>query len=375
MTIPAPAEPGMPLAEVDTPALIVDLDAFEDNLKRMADALADKSVELRAHAKTHKCPQVALRQIAMGAIGQCCQKVAEAEAMVMGGVPDVLVSNQIVGAPKLKRLAALAREARIGVCVDDADNTDAVSEAAVDFGAELDVLIEIDVGMGRCGVEPDAPALALARHIDRAPNLSFAGLQAYHGRAQHIREFGERRATIEAAAEAAAHAKALIEGDGIECKTITGAGTGTYRFEAASGVYDELQAGSYAFMDGDYARNQDESGGPFQDYRHALFVYATVMSCPTTERAVCDAGLKASSVDCGLPTVVEADLEAEYLGASDEHGLLGLQPSNRPPRIGDKIRLIPGHCDPTVNMYDWYVGVRGGRVETVWPIAARGAIL
>ena len=375
MTTRPPAEVGMALEEVDTPALLVDLDAFEANLEQMAQEVAAAGVRLRPHAKMHKCAVIGLKQMALGAVGLCCQKVSEAEAMVMGGVPDVLVSNQIVGAPKLKRLAALAREARIGVCVDDADNTDAVSEAAVDFGAELDVLIEIDVGMGRCGVEPDAPALALARHIDRAPNLSFAGLQAYHGRAQHIREFGERRATIEAAAEAAAHAKALIEGDGIECKTITGAGTGTYRFEAASGVYDELQAGSYAFMDGDYARNQDESGGPFQDYRHALFVYATVMSCPTTERAVCDAGLKASSVDCGLPTVVEADLEAEYLGASDEHGLLGLQPSNRPPRIGDKIRLIPGHCDPTVNMYDWYVGVRGGRVEAVWPIAARGALL
>lgn len=373
MTIPPPAEIGQPLADVETPALIVDLDAFERNLARMADGARAAGLALRPHAKTHKSARIAGRQIALGAVGVCCQKVGEAEAMVAGGVADVLVSNQIVGARKLRRLAALARRARIGVCVDDAGNVADLDAAAAEAGATLGVLVEIDVGAGRCGVAPGEAALRLADRVATAAHLHFEGLQAYHGRAQHIRSFAERRDAIRRAAGLAAATRDLLRRHGIDCLRITGAGTGSWHFEAESGVYTELQCGSYVFMDADYARNLAEDGRAAPEFEQSLYVLATVMSRPTAERAVLDAGLKALSVDSGLPLLVDTP-EADYVGASDEHGTLRLnRPSNRL-RLGDKVRLIPGHCDPTVNLYDWYVGARGGRVETVWPVDARGAV-
>lgn len=374
MTARPPAEIGMPLEAVDTPALLVDLDALQRNLERMAGAVAGSPVRLRPHAKTHKCPAIALRQVAHGAVGVCCQKVSEAEAMVSGGVPDVLVSNEVVGAPKLRRLAALARDARIAVCADDPGNVAALNEAALAAGVRLPVLVEINAGADRCGVEPGEPALALARQIAGSAGLRFAGIQAYHGSAQHIREFARRRAAIEGAAARAQQTMDLLRRHGLDCEVVTGSGTGTYRFEAASGVFTELQPGSYIFMDADYARNQAEDGGAYRDFEHSLFVYATVMSRPAKDRAVVDAGLKALSVDSGMPWV-EGMGDVEYHRASDEHGTLTLCDPTRALRVGDKLRLIPGHCDPTVNLYDWYVGIRNGRVEALWPITARGAVL
>ena len=373
MTTRPPAEVGMPLEEVDTPALLIELDAYEANLRRLAEEARAAGVNLRPHAKTHKCAVIGRQQMAMGAVGVCCQKVAEAEAMVYGGVSDVLVSNQVVGAPKLRRLASIARQATVAVCADNAENVDQLSEVAQASGIELPVLVEIDVMAARCGVAPGEPALALARTIDKAPGLRFGGIHAYHGRAQHMRSHEERVAAITEASEHCVQTKALLDGDGLPCPVVTGAGTGTYRLEAASDIYTELQCGSYIFMDVDYGRNKDPRGEPFTDFENSLFVYATVMSVPTRDRAVCDAGLKAVAVDCGLPEVV-GDFAVEYVGPSDEHGSLGVRDTNRPLRLGDKIKLIPGHCDPTVNLYDWYVCVRGGVVESVWPIAARGAM-
>jgi len=367
-----PAELGMTLAEVDTPALILDLDAFERNLDRMDASLAGRKIRIRPHAKSHKCPEIALRQIQRGAVGVCCQKVSEAEAMVDGGVTDVLVANEVVGATKLKRLAALAKRARVAVCADDDGNITALDQAARAADIRLDVLVEINVGANRCGVEPGEPALRLAQAIVRSRNLRFAGLQAYHGAAQHQRKVEERRAAIESACARVRQTTELLADARIVCEKVTGAGTGTYLFEAASGVYDELQAGSYIFMDVDYAKNDwTESGVP--RFEHSLFVWSTVMSRPTADRAVVDAGLKASSVDSGMPRV--ADVEGiEYVKASDEHGVLKLGAKARA-AVGDKLKLIPGHCDPTVNLYDHYVCVRNGRVEALWPITARGAVL
>lgn len=374
MTPRPPAEVGMPLEAVDTPALLVDLDALERNLGRLAAAVAGSPVRLRPHAKTHKCPAIALRQLAHGAVGVCCQKVAEAEAMVLGGIPDVLVSNEVVGAPKLRRLAALARQARVAVCADDPTNVADLNEAALAFDVRIPVLVEINVGADRCGVEPGEPALALARQIAASPGLRFAGLQAYHGSAQHVREFARRREAIETAVERTRRSVELLARHGLVSPVVSGGGTGTYQFEAASGVYTELQAGSYIFMDADYARNLGEAGTPSRDFEHSLFVFATVMSRPTKDRAILDAGLKALSVDAGLPWV-EGMPDVEYVRASDEHGKLTLHNPERGLRLGDKVRLIPGHCDPTVNLYDWYVGIRNGRVEVLWPITARGALL
>ncbi len=374
MTTRAPAEVGMPLAEVDTPALLIELPAFERNLRRVPESLVGKRVRVRPHAKTHKCPTIALKQIELGAVGVCCQKVGEAEAMVRGGVRDVLVSNQIVGAAKLNRLASLAKDAKLSVCVDEAKHVDDLEAAAGRFSARLDVLVEVDVGAGRCGVAPGEPALSLAKRIAASPHLRFAGLHAYQGGAQHLRQFAERKAAIERAAALAKETKILIEQNGMRCDWITGAGTGTYMFEAASEVYNELQVGSYIFMDADYARNRAADGEAVSDFEQSLFVWSTVMSRPVPERAVVDAGLKALSVDSGMP-LVHGLAGVEYVRASDEHGNLKISNPQTRLAVGDKVKLVPGHCDPTVNLYDWYVCVRDGVVEALWPITARGAVL
>jgi 3-hydroxy-D-aspartate aldolase len=373
-----PALPGQDFADIDTPSLVIDLDAFERNLKRMADAVAKAGVRLRPHAKTHKSPVIGLKQMALGAVGLCCQKVSEAEAMVLGGVPDVYVSNEVVGARKLDRLAGLARQARVMVAADNDIAVEGLADAARRAGVTLKVLVEIDVGAGRCGVAPGAAAVALAERIAREKHLTFAGLQAYHGSAQHRRTFEERRTAIARATELTALTVDLLRKSGLACETVGGAGTGTFELEAASGVYNELQAGSYIFMDADYARNKKADGERFDTFEHALFVVASVMSVPGDGRAVVDAGLKAFGFDTGPPEIV-GFAGAVYERPSDEHGVLNVAAANARPQLGDRVMLIPGHCDPTVNLHDWYVGVRGlagakPRVESVWPVAARGAL-
>jgi len=368
-----PAEIGMTLDEIDTPSLVIDLDAFERNLRRLGDRVAGSGVAMRPHAKTHKCPVIALKQMELGAVGVCCQKVSEAEALVYGGVKDVLVTNEVVGRQKLTRLTALAHNARIGVCVDDAGQVSALDAAAREAGITLPVYVEINMGGNRCGVEPGEPAVALAQQVTQAPHLAFAGLQAYHGSAQHLRGWEERQHAIGEATKKARKTRDLLARHRIGCPTITGAGTGTFEFEAASGVYTELQCGSYIFMDADYGRNLDRDGAPTKAFEPSLFVWATVMSRPAQDRAIVDAGLKALAFDSGPPLVPD-EPAASYERASDEHGRLGISGATNRLNIGDKVRLIPGHCDPTVNLYDWYVCVRGGRVEQLWPITARGAV-
>jgi D-serine deaminase-like pyridoxal phosphate-dependent protein len=378
MALPPPAVVGIPLAEVDTPALIVDLDAFERNLARMAERTNALGVRLRPHAKTHKSPLIAMKQIAHGAVGVCCQKVSEAEVLVAGGVPDVLVSNEVVGRAKLDRLAALSRAARVALCIDTTALIRDTAEAAERAGVQLGVLVEIDVGGRRCGIAPGAPAAELARLVDREPSLRFAGLQAYYGSAQHKRTLAERQAAIGEAGERVQVTLDALERSGLACETIGGAGTGTFELEGASGLWNELQPGSYLFMDGDYARNLGPDGRPVDSFEHALFLHVTVLSTNGSDRAVIDAGHKAVSNDSGFPDIV-GRAGAVYHRPSDEHGVLDLARCNDRPRVGDKLRLIPGHCDPTVNLHDWYIGVRGlgsadPRVTEIWPVAARGAV-
>ena len=370
MIQPPPAQPGQQEHEVDTPALLLDLDAFEHNLDRMAALLAPTGARLRAHAKTHKSPVIAHQQIRRGAVGQCVQKVGEAEVLAWGGVADILVSNQVVGDAKLARLAALARIARIAVCADDPGNVARIAAAAEAAGVRLRVLVEIDAGMGRCGVQPGPPAVALAQQIAACPHLEFGGLQAYQGSAQHFRSLEQRGAAVGAAVEGVRRTVEQLRQQGLDCAVIGGGGTGTFELEAASGLYTEIQAGSYCFMDADYARN---GGGQSAGFRHALFVLSTVMSAARPGLAVLDAGHKAVAVDSGMPLVWGRE-GVRYTGASDEHGKLEWDPVHAGPVLGEKLRLVPGHCDPTVDRFDWYVGVRGGRVECLWPIAARGAV-
>jgi len=371
MTTTAPATVGMKIAAVDTPALILDLDAFERNVARMADALRGTSVRLRPHAKSHKCAEIALRQMAAGAVGVCCQKVSEAEALVAGGVTNVLISNEVMGASKLDRLAALARRAKLAVCVDAAENVAQLDAAAARAGVRLEVLVELNVGGNRCGVEAGAPALALARAIAASDNLRFAGLQAYHGSVQHVRTVADRREAISHSVERVRSTRELIQNNGIPCETVTGAGTGSYPLELASGAWDELQPGSYIFMDADYNRNEFDAAWP--PFEQSLFVWTTVMSRPAATRAVVDAGLKSVSVDSGLPQVWQHE-GLECVSDSDEHFVFTIGPNAAAPALGDKLLLVPGHCDPTVNLYDWFVCVRGGVVEALWPVSARGAM-
>jgi D-serine deaminase-like pyridoxal phosphate-dependent protein len=377
MTIPPPAQIGAPFSEIDTPALVIDLDALERNLDAMAAAGRRLGVRLRPHAKTHKSPVIAAKQIARGAAGICCQKLAEAEIFVASGIGDVLITNEIVGPQKLERLAHLGRQARIGVCADNAGAVETLAAAAERAGSHIEVLVEIDVGQRRCGVPPGPAAVELAAKIASFPSLSFAGLQAYSGSAQHMRTLEERRAAISSARELTAETVRLLGRAGFECRTVGGGGTGTYELEGASGVWNELQPGSYVFMDADYAKNSWDREGGAPVFEHALFVLAAVMSL-STGWGVADAGHKALSNDSGFPTVF-GKTGVSYEQPSDEHGVLNLGSSPWRPTLGEKLLLIPGHCDPTVNLYDWFVGVRHfgtprACVEALWPVAARGAI-
>jgi 3-hydroxy-D-aspartate aldolase len=368
-----PAEVGMPIEDIATPALIIDLDAFERNVKVMADFIRENGIRHRAHAKTHKSIDIALYQIEQGgACGICCQKVSEAEALVAAGITDVLVSNQVVNPRQIDRLANMARRARVIVCVDDLANVDDLSAAAVKNAVQIECLVEIDCGGGRCGVAWGREAVVLARKIDAAKGLLFSGLQAYQGSAQHLRDYDVRRAKVEAAVKQVNASLEMLNSEGLECGIVGGAGTGTYYFEGTSKVYNELQCGSYIFMDVDYQKILDAEGNCISEFDNSLFVLTSIMSHTKHDVAVCDAGLKALSVDSGLPKVFGRDNLA-YTQCSDEHGVIA-DPDGIL-RLNDKLMLIPGHCDPTCNLFDWYVGVRHGKVESLWPVTARGKSL
>ncbi len=378
------ARVGDALSEVDTPALILDLDAFDRNQARMGESLAQVNkarqakglppISFRPHAKSHKCPDIARQQMAHGAMGICCQKVSEAKIFADAGVGDILISNEVVGEKKIQAIGALAQQVKLTVCVDHLDQARALNQEAIRCGIRLNVLIEMDVGAGRCGIAPGQPCLELAQAMRGLSHLNCLGLQAYHGPAQHMRLKAEREAALAAAIDQVIMTRDLLRDHGIVCEVIAGAGTGSFLIEAMSSIYTEVQPGSYLFMDVDYARNDWALSG-MPHFEHSLFVLSTVMSAPTSNRRVLDAGLKASSVDSGMPRLADHS-EIEFIKASDEHGvLIGPPETIEKVCLGDKLRLIPGHCDPTVNLYNEIIGVRQGRVESIWPIAARGALL
>ena len=363
----------MSIDEIDTPALLVDLDVIERNVLRMRDMVAPSGIRLRPHSKTHKSVDIAHLQLHHGAVGVCCQKMSEAEIMVQGGVTDVLIANEVVGRTKVARVAALARHASVAVCVDDAANIAELMDAAQARGTIVHVLVELNVGANRCGVSSPEEVVGLAREIVAAPALRFGGIHAYQGAAQHLRGYAARQDAIARAVGLAAAARDALHAAGIPCPCITGAGTGSFEFELASGVYTELQAGSYVFMDRDYGLNRGADGGAVGRFDQALFVLSTVVSRVRPDCIVFDAGLKAYSTDAGLPAI-DQHPELVLNRASDEHGCLDIGAERLVCRPGDKIRLIPGHCDPTVNLHDWMVCVRDDRVEAIWPVSARGAV-
>ena len=368
-----PAAPGMAEADIQTPCLILDLDALERNIVKMGDHAKRLGVRHRIHGKMHKSVDVAkLQERLGGSCGVCCQKVSEAEVFVRGGIRDVLVSNQVRDPVKIDRLARLPKlGARTIVCVDDLANLADLSAAAVRHGTTIECLVEIDCGAGRCGVQAGEPVVRLARAIAAAPGLKFSGIQAYQGAMQHLDKYEDRKAKLDIAIEMVQRSVDMLKAEGIACDIVGGGGTGSYYFEGASGVYNELQCGSYAFMDADYGRILDKDGKRIDqdEWENALFILTSVMSHAKADKAIVDAGLKAQSVDSGLP-VVFGRTDVKYVKCSDEHGVV--EDPQGVLRVNDKLRLVPGHCDPTCNVHDWYVGVRGGKVEVVWPVSARG---
>lgn len=362
------AQPDTLMAEIDTPSLILDLSAFEDNLRAMQ-ALAERhDVALRPHAKAHRCPEISRRQIALGAQGICCQKVSEAAVFIDAGITDIHISNEIVGAAKLELLARLAGRAQLTVCVDNLLALRDLSDALVRHGTEMGVLVEVDVGQKRCGVQKPAEAVALAQAAQTLPNVTFRGLQGYHGGIQHRRSHSQRREACEVAARRVQRFVAALDKAGIACEVITGGGTGTAAFDAASGVFTEIQPGSYAFMDGDYGSLE---WGDALVLRHSLFVLGTVMSTPTALRAVVDIGLKSTTGESGLPRPFDLP-NVRCVILQDEHLVLEAESSHDRPSLGSVLRVVPGHCDPTFNLHDQLVVTDQGQVTALWPVSARG---
>lgn len=370
-----PALPGMDEADIQTPCLVLDLDALERNIRKMGDYVKAHGMRHRVHGKMHKSVDVAkLQERLGGAAGVCCQKVSEAEVFARGGIRDVLVSNQVRDTKKIDRLAQLPKlGARTTVCVDDIDNVGELSAAVQRHGTQIECFVEIDCGAGRCGVTTTAEVVEIARAIAVAPGLKFSGIQAYQGAMQHLDTYAARKEKLDAAIAQVKDAIAGLKEAGLEAELVSGGGTGSYYFEASSGVYNELQCGSYAFMDADYGRILYKDGKRIDkgEWENAFFILTQVMSHTKADRAICDAGLKAQSVDSGLPLVFGRD-DVDYIGCSDEHGVIS-DPTGAL-KVGDKLRLVPGHCDPTANVHDWYVGVRDGKVECLWPVSARGKV-
>lgn len=379
-----PPDIGSAVDGIDTPALVVDLDAMERNLTRMTQFAQAHRIRWRPHAKMHKSAQIARWQIAAGAVGVCVQKTSEAIAMAQGGVRDIYISNEVTAPHKLARVAALAQAlhavgGRLAMAVDSDAGIAALAQAMTDAKAAsgcLDVFVEIDVGHGRCGAPPQ-DAGRLARAVAGHASLRWAGLQAYHGRAQHLRGVVERQQAIAHAAQCVSWACRQIQAQGLEVPLVTGAGTGTMVHEAASGLWGELQVGSFLFMDADYRRNASDPTQP--GFEPALFVRSSVTG-RYAEHSVCDAGHKSHAIDSGMPEV-HLPQGLSYASGGDEHGVLRLAAPDSAtslPAVGEPIWLIPGHCDPTVNLHDVMVGVRGGLqhgvVECILAVDARGAL-
>ncbi len=356
---------GRRVEELDTPALLVDLDAFEHNLALMARFFAGRPSHLRPHTKTHKCPAIAHRQLAAGARGVTCAKVGEAEALAADGIDDILIANQVVGPIKIARLIALAGRARLTVAVDDAANIAELDRAARAAQVTLSVLVEVDIGMGRCGVQPGQAALTLAQQVAGCRGLHLAGIMGYEGHLVFTLDPEERRTRVEQALAPLLETKSLLERYGLPVETVSGGGTGTYDVTGSYPGMTEVQAGSYIFVDARYRQVRPE-------FRPALTLLTMVISRTQPGLLITDAGLKALSTEFGLPEVLGIP-GAALKPLSEEHGKIALaDPAACALRPGDKLQILPSHCCTTVNLHDVFYAVRGGLVEEVWPITGRG---
>jgi D-serine deaminase-like pyridoxal phosphate-dependent protein len=358
--------------EIPTPALLLDLDRFERNLARMAARVRAAGKALRPHAKTHRCPEVARRQVAAGALGVACAKLGEAEVMARAGVRGLLITTEVVTPSGIRRLTRLAGEAPdTMVVVDHPDNVRALAQAAAADGVTLNVLVDVHVGARRTGVEPGEPALALGRLVAGQPALRLRGLQGYAGQCAHVMGWAARREASHAAMAPLMDTRARFEAAGLPVEIVAGGSTGTHDIDVELPGLTELQAGSYCVMDLDYRRIGGREGDALTTFEMALTVAATVVSV-AADRAMVDAGLKAFSTDKPFPPEAVERPGVTYGFAGDEHGRLTITDPSRPPRLGERIEFFPPHCDPTINLYDRLWAMRGDKVEAVWEIAARG---
>jgi len=356
-------ERGMKIEDIDTPALLLDLDCLERNIEKMVDFYKGKQTKLRPHIKTHKTPMIAHKQVRAGAKGIACQKLGEAEVMVESGIPDIFITNEVVGWNKVLRLAKLAHHSRISVLVDNQENVEQLSQAASSGGVTINVLVEVNVGMNRCGVPPGQPVVSLARNVVKAPGLHFKGILGYEGHAVLLEDYEmKKKLTLEALALNIQTRNLLVK-SGIEVEEVCAGGTSTYDI---SGVYPgitEIHPGSYATMDLKFRR----IGIPFEC---AVSLLTTIISTPVAGRATVDAGMKAISQEFGLPEAKTEGVEPIHL--YEEHCLLKLDGVAEKLKPGDKIELVPSHGCTTINLHDDFHCVRKGYLETVWRIAARG---
>lgn len=370
LKLPPLASIGDSVSSICTPSLILDLAAFEANIRSMADLANSHGVALRPHAKAHKSSDIAKLQMEMGAVGICCQKLREAYPFAANGIKNIHISNGFVGNDKVWMAIELAGHINLSVCVDHIAQIDELGSAAADAGVSISIFPEIDVGQGRCGVSTTEELIRLIDRLASHSALRFGGLQSYHGGIQHLAAWDVRRQSAIQAADLTAKYVQYLDVRGIACPVVTGGGTGTAEFDAASGVFSEIQPGSYIFMDRHYGSN--EWAGELQ-LQQSLFVVTTIMSTAKAGTLICDVGLKGLAVDSGLPAVSSNTNGSHltYIAANDEHGILA-DASGMPDRLGERLQLIPGHCDPTANLYDQYVCIRDKFVECVWDVDARG---
>jgi D-serine deaminase-like pyridoxal phosphate-dependent protein len=358
--------------DLPTPALMLDMDAFEFNVAKMAAYSKDHKRALRPHGKTHKCPEVAKALIRAGAVGACAAKISEAEVFAQNGVTGILITTAVIGKHKIERAVRLASEHPDTIfCVDNAQNVLDLNTAAEAAKVQINLAVDLWVGR-RTGIRPGEAALGLAQRIDSLPHVKLAGLQAYAGHASHVVGFDERKKASREAMAPAVETRRLIESHGIQVPLLTGGSTGTYNIDSEIDGITELQPGSFMFMDVDYGRIGGQDGPVYRDFRNALSVLTTVVSKPSDEIAVVDGGFKAFSSDkpftpeaCRPPSLI-------FSWAGDEHGIIKMAGLPLSVKVGDRIEFIVPHCDPSVNLYDRIYCLRGENVEAVWNIAARG---
>ena len=363
----------VPVEDLHTPALLLDLDAFESNLEKMQAHLAANNMGLRCHTKTHKCPIIANKQIEQGAIGVCAATVSEAEIMWAGGVSEILITSPVATPEKVDRVIRIAAaNPGLQIVVDYAGGADLLDRVAKQAGIKVKVLIDLDPAMGRTGVTTGEPALALARYIlDHCPSLVFSGLQMYAGHCMHIHGFDKRKAKYLDIMQRGAETRDLFESSGIPVPVFTGGGTGTFNIEPELGLLTDLQAGSYGFMDVEYLDIGGAGGGEFNDFEPSLFVLVTAISKPQDPMITVDGGFKVLATDTVAPRF--RDLEGvTWVWGGDEHGIVVLNNPSMDVALGDKLFVVTPHCDPTFNLHDWCFPYRDGVVEEIWPIAARG---